>query len=71
LAGAHIGGGAGAFAAAHSGTRMSGIHRGGDFQTGHERNPHLGHRFGYYDYGYDNSCLGYPPFYRPNLPPCH
>jgi hypothetical protein len=52
---------------------MGSIHRGGsDFQTGHVRHAHDGRRRGgYYDYGYDNSCLGYPPYYRPNLPPCY
>jgi hypothetical protein len=78
--GAHIGGlggmhmgAAGAFAADHS-HMDSGHHGGPDLQAGHQ--PHAyGRRhdggYGYYDYGYDNSCLDYPPYYRRNQWNCY
>jgi hypothetical protein len=72
LGGVHIGA-AGAFAADHS-HMDSGHHGGPDFRAGHQ--PHAyGRRhdggYGYYDYGYDNSCLDYPPYYRRNQWNCY
>jgi hypothetical protein len=68
--GAHIGGGTGAFAADHS--QMGSGHHGdpnGGFRAGHQRHASGRHHegsYGYYDYGYDNSCLNYPSYYRRN-----
>jgi hypothetical protein len=68
LGGTHIGG-AGAFAADHS--HMGSGHHAG-LRVGHQR-----HAFGrrhdgsYYDYGYDNSCTDYPPYYRRNPWDCY
>ena len=76
--GAHIGGGlagmgGGAFAAGHAGGGMRGSrpdfrgHVAGDLQ----RHARRGHPGGYYDYGYDDSCLDYPPYYRRNPWDCY
>jgi hypothetical protein len=70
LGGTHIGG-AGAFATDH-GHMGSGHHAG--LRDRHERHA-FGRRhdggYGYYDYGYNNSCLDYPPYYRRNPWDCY
>lgn len=70
-------GGAGAFVANHGGGGMRGSYHGGpnftgNIRAGHQR-PAYGRRDpgGYYDYGYDNSCLNYPPYYRRNPWDCY
>jgi hypothetical protein len=55
---------------------MGGMHMGGTGAFGAGRQRHAygrGHEggYGYYDYGYDNSCLGYPPYYRRNPWDCY
>jgi hypothetical protein len=52
-------GGAGGFAA------------GRGFRTGPRRAYGWRDPGGYYDYGYDNSCLNYPPYYRQSPWSCY
>jgi hypothetical protein len=62
----HIGGGAGAFAADHNHMGTGGV------RVGHQRHA-FGRRHdrGFYDYGYDNSCFDYPPYYSRNPLDCY
>jgi hypothetical protein len=70
-------GGAGGFGADRGASGMRGGHHagselGGGFRTGPERHANGRHRRGgFYDYGYDNNCLDYPPYYRRNPSSCY
>jgi hypothetical protein len=70
----HLGGGAGAFAAGHTGGAMGGSHIDRPHVSGglHQRHAFGRRHWGSdYDYGYYNSCLDYPPYYRRNPLDCN
>jgi hypothetical protein len=51
---------------------MRGSHLSGDPRAGHQRHAFGWRRpGGYYDYGYDNSCLDYPAYYQRNPWDCY